>query len=52
MTGFTGKPIKASLLDGGKKLRFTASGNGVIIDVPVKPKNPIATVIALDLAKP
>jgi alpha-L-fucosidase len=50
VAGFAGKPLKVTLLDGGKKLKFTASGNGVIVEVPVQPKNSIATVIALDLA--
>ncbi len=52
VTGLAGKPLKAALLDGGRKLKFTASANGLTLDVPAKPPNPIATVIALDLANP
>jgi alpha-L-fucosidase len=52
VNGLVGKPLKAAQLDGGKKLKFTASASGVTIDVPTKPKDAIATVIALDLAKP
>ena len=50
MTGLAGKPLKAALLDGGKHLKFMARANDVTIEVPAEPKNPIATVIALDLA--
>jgi len=50
VTGLAGRPLKAALLDGGKKLKFTATRDGVILAVPAQPKNPIATVIALDLA--
>jgi alpha-L-fucosidase len=52
VTGIDGKPVKAALLDGGERLKFTQDARGVIIKVAAGPKDPIATVITLDIVKP
>ncbi len=43
------KPLAALLLDGGKKLEFSAADNGVAIQLPAEMPDKIATVVALDI---
>ncbi|NOS70508.1 MAG: alpha-L-fucosidase [Verrucomicrobia bacterium] len=52
VTGINGTPIKAALLDGGDKLKFTQNAGGLTIEVPAKPKDTMTTVITLDITKP
>lgn len=49
LPGLTAKVLKASLLDGGKKLDTLNDGDSVIISVPSVATEQIATVIALDI---
>lgn len=44
-----GKPLKASLLAGGKRLNVTANGESVNIALPAEMPDRIATVVVLDV---
>lgn len=51
VTGLTKKPLTASLLaKPGEALKLTSDGDSLTIAVPAQAPDPIATVIALDLA--
>jgi alpha-L-fucosidase len=43
------KPLRASLLATGQKLRFKKDGDRIVLTVPATAPDPIATVIALDI---
>jgi len=42
-------PLKATFLEGGKSLEFSAKDHRITISIPANAPNPIATVIALDV---
>ena len=46
----SGKPLAASLLDGGKPLELTAQADKAVIALPAEMPDKIATVIVLDVA--
>jgi alpha-L-fucosidase len=50
--GLANAPGKATLLAGGKALEVSAQDNQFVITLPATAPDPIATVVALDLAGP
>jgi len=50
LPGLTNRPLKARLLDGGRRLDATAGENGVVVVMPAIASDPIATVAVLDIA--
>jgi len=50
ITGLVSKPIKASLLAGGKSLDFSSDGKHVIISLPAEVPDNIASVVVVDVA--
>jgi len=49
IAGLVNKPVKAFLLDGGKKLDFTTGDNSIAIAVPAESVDKDVTVVVLDI---